>query len=129
MSLDANQIVELFERDVGARKRLAELMVTEPDVRLAIINAILRDVATKRDVEKLEASTKEAIERLRQELKEEIGKLRQDVDGLKVKMNDLDVRIGRVESSLSLLVKVFFAINAPILLGMIGLLLKYLLFP
>jgi hypothetical protein len=35
------------------RKRLAELTVTDSDARLAVINAVLADVATKSDLEKL----------------------------------------------------------------------------
>ena len=88
MGVTADQIVELFEADERARKRLAELLVTEPDVRLAIINAVLRDVATKRD-----------LEEVRKELKEEISKLSD-------KVSDLVNRVGKVESQLSLLVKV-----------------------
>jgi hypothetical protein len=42
-SLTADQIVDLFERDLRARKRLAELIVMEPDIRLAIINTVLRE--------------------------------------------------------------------------------------
>jgi hypothetical protein len=38
-----------MEKDPKIRKRLAELMVTDSDVRLAIINAVLADVATKSD--------------------------------------------------------------------------------
>ena len=37
----------MFEEDVAARKKLAELLVGEPNARPAIINAVLRDVATK----------------------------------------------------------------------------------
>jgi len=36
-----------------ARKRLAELLVSEPDIRLAIINPVLRDVATNGDIKKI----------------------------------------------------------------------------
>jgi len=32
---------------------LQKLLVSEPDVRLAIINAVLRDVATKSDIERI----------------------------------------------------------------------------
>ncbi len=57
-SLTADQIVDLFERDLRARKRLAELIVMEPDIRLAIINAVLREVATKDDIKALENNIK-----------------------------------------------------------------------
>lgn len=53
MALTADFVVGLFEKDVRARKRMAELLASEPDVKLAMINAILRDVATKQDVENL----------------------------------------------------------------------------
>ena len=60
--MSAERIVELFEKDVGSRKRLAELLVAEPDVRLAIINALIRDVATKEDMERLKAELKSYID-------------------------------------------------------------------
>jgi hypothetical protein len=133
--LSAERIVELFEKDVGSRKRLAELLVAEPDVRLAIINALIRDVATKEDIEKLRAATKEDIENLRKATKEDIGKLearinsleavtREDIGRLEARINSLDVRISRLEGQMSLFVKLFIAFNLPILLGIIGMLLK-----
>ena len=36
-SITADDVVKLFEEDAKARKRLAELLVSEPDVRLTII--------------------------------------------------------------------------------------------
>jgi len=133
--LSAERIVELFEKDVSSRKRLAELLVVEPDVRLAIINALIRDVATKEDIEKLRAATKEDIENLRKATKEDIGKLearinsleavtREDIGRLEARINSLDVRISRLEGQMSLFVKLFIAFNLPILLGIIGMLLK-----
>lgn len=53
ISLTAEYIAKLFEEDVRSRKRLAELLMSEPDIRLAIINAVLRDVATKDYLERL----------------------------------------------------------------------------
>ena len=61
----AEKLIEELEKDPKIRKRLAELMVTDSDVRLAIINAVLADVATKSDLEKLE-------ERLRNDFRNEI---------------------------------------------------------
>jgi hypothetical protein len=47
----AQKLVEELEADERARKRLAKILVpeavSEPELRLAIINAVLRDVATK----------------------------------------------------------------------------------
>ena len=76
-------------------------MVTEPDVRLTIINAVLRDVITKED-----------LERVREELKGEIKDVRKELSKLSDKVSDLASRIRKVESQLSLLIKVVFAVNA-----------------
>jgi hypothetical protein len=122
--LSAERIVELFEKDVSSRKRLAELLVVEPDVRLAIINAIIRDVATKEDIEKLRAATKEDIENLRKATKEDIGRLEARINSLDVRIDGLEARISRLEGQMSLFVKLFIAFNLPILLGIIGMLLK-----
>lgn len=40
-------IVKLFEEDVFTRKRFVKLLVGEQDIRLAIINAMLRDIAQR----------------------------------------------------------------------------------
>jgi len=73
MGITADDIVKLFEEDVKARKRMAELLVTEPDVRLAIINAVLRDVATKQDIKDI--ATKQDIMELRKTLESKIERL------------------------------------------------------
>jgi len=52
--ITADIIVKLFEENPDAVKRFAELLIIEPDIRLALINAIIRDIATKEDLEKLE---------------------------------------------------------------------------
>lgn len=52
-SLTAINIVRMFEEDVATRERLAEPLVGEPNIRLATINAVLREVVTKSDLEKL----------------------------------------------------------------------------
>ena len=129
--LSAERIVELFEKDVSSRKRFAELLIVEPDIRLAIINAIIRDVATKEDIEKLRAATKEDIENLRKATKEDIGRLEARINSLETRINGLEARIGgleagisRLEGQMSLFVKLFVAFNLPILLGIVGMLLK-----
>jgi len=68
VELTAEAIVELFRADARARKELAELLVSEPDVRLAIINAVLRDVATKSDIEQLRTEFRREIDMLAREI-------------------------------------------------------------
>jgi len=98
MSITADDIVKLFEEDVKARKRMAELLVVEPDIRLAIINAMLRDVATKHDIKDM--ATKQDIAELRRELMElrkaleakierEINRLEREIDGLEKEIDRL----------------------------------------
>jgi len=117
VAITAEAIVELFERDVRARKRLAELLVSEPDVRLAIINAVLRDVATKSDIERIrgEYATKEDVNILRSEIekirvdlvdvRERLSKLEGIVSQLIERMNDFDKRIDALDKRIDSLDK------------------------
>jgi len=85
VELTAEAIVELFRGDVRARKELAELLISEPDIRLAIINAVLRDVATKSDIERLRESLENRFEQHRSATKSDIEALRKTVkDDIKV---------------------------------------------
>jgi ABC-type phosphate transport system auxiliary subunit len=68
VELTAEVIVELFRGDVRARKELAELLISEPDIRLAIINAVLRDVATKSDIEALRSEFRRELDSVRREI-------------------------------------------------------------
>ncbi len=117
MSITAEDIVRLFEEDARARRRLAELLVSEPDVRLAIINAVLRDVATKQDLERLR-------EELRREFQLELGRLEERLARLEERVGRLEERVARVEGQLGLLVKLFVAFNVPVLVGIIAILLR-----
>ena len=62
-SLTAMDVVKFFEENVAARKRLAGLLVGEHDVRLAIIGAVLKEVATKSDIDKLGSGFRGEISR------------------------------------------------------------------
>jgi hypothetical protein len=64
----AEKVIEEFEKDIRLRKKFAELFITEPDVRLVLINAVIAEVATKRD-----------INELRNEFRNEINQLRNDI--------------------------------------------------
>ena len=118
-------IVKLFEEDAAARKRLAELLVGEPDVRLAIINAVLRDVATKNDIEKLRGELRGEIDRLRGE----IDRLREEISKLEEHIDRLEDRVSRLEERVDMMFKFMLAFNTPILVAVIGILLKMVLTP
>ncbi|MEM2793900.1 MAG: hypothetical protein QW511_04510, partial [Candidatus Methanomethylicia archaeon] len=47
------EVIDAVERTPDVRRRLASALVIDSDVRLAIINAVVRDVATKSDIEAL----------------------------------------------------------------------------
>jgi DNA repair exonuclease SbcCD ATPase subunit len=135
----AEKLIEELEKDPKIRRRLAELMVTDSDVRLAIINAVLADVATKSDLEKLEAATKRELENLRVEMKAEMEKLEERlrsemgkleerlerrISALESRVNSIEERLARLEGQMSLFVKLFIAFNLPILIAVIGILLR-----
>jgi chromosome segregation ATPase len=86
----AEKLIEELEKNPKIRKRLAELMVTDSDVRLAIINAVLADVATKSDLEKLEAATKSELEKVEGRLRTEMENLRAE---MKFEMEKLEERL------------------------------------
>jgi len=48
-----DEVIDAVERNPTVRRRLASALVIDSDVRLAIINAVIRDVATKSDIEAL----------------------------------------------------------------------------
>jgi chromosome segregation ATPase len=142
----AEKLIEELKKDPKIRRRLAELMVTDSDVRLAIINAVLADVATKGDLEKLEAATKSDLENLRAELvkteeklrtemenlraeiKTEMGKLEERLErrisALESRVNSIEERLARLEGQMNLFVKLFIAFNLLTLIAVIGILLK-----
>jgi len=65
MSFSAGEIVRLLKSDRDALRELAVAVASESEIRLAVINAVLADVATKHDI---------------QNLREEINQLRRDVN-------------------------------------------------
>ncbi len=121
MGLTAREVVDLFEKDESARKRLAELLVSEPDVRLAIINAVLRDVATKSDIQELRKELKGDIQDLRKEMialnaatKSDIQELRKEISDLRKEMNS------NFRWTIGVIITVWGATVIPILLKLVG---------
>ncbi len=87
------EFLDELEKDDKARKRLAEIIVTDYDVRIALINAVLRDVATKQDIVELRNDVKEEVTRLEREFKNYVDK---SVDDLNTRLDDVNKRIDDV---------------------------------
>ena len=111
------KLIKELEADEGARKRLARLLVvdvvSEPEARLAIVNAILREVATKSDLDTLRKEFKDDIEVLRKEFRDEIRRLDS-------RISSLEQRVARLEGSISLFIKLFIGFNLPLLVSVIA---------
>jgi hypothetical protein len=80
MSLSAGEIVRLLKSDKDALRELAVAVASEPELRLAVINAVIADVATKQDLQQLRQELKGEIAQLRQELRGEIAQLRREMN-------------------------------------------------
>jgi chromosome segregation ATPase len=115
----AEKLVEELEADEKVRKRLAKLLlpevVSEPDARLAIINAVLRDVATKEDVArvmeeigKVRVETREEIEKVRVATKEDFGRLEERIEILRkeiyTQITEFRERVSKLEGAFTQLV-------------------------
>jgi len=85
---------------------IAERIALKPSLRQIVLSAILREVATKDDIENLRS---------------EIANLKKYIDD---GISSVEQRTARIEGQLSLFIKVFIAFNVPILIGIIGILLK-----
>jgi predicted nucleic acid-binding Zn-ribbon protein len=133
--LTADQIVDLFERDLRARKRLAELIVMEPDIRLAIINAVLREVATKDDIKALESYIK-VLEGRIQELSNMVSEMRgaykelsKRIDDLDKRIDSLDKRIDSLDKRIDFATKVTFLLTGSVLAALIAEIISRILLP
>jgi predicted ribosome quality control (RQC) complex YloA/Tae2 family protein len=87
MSLSAGEIVRLLKSDRDALRELAVAVASEPELRLAVINAVLADVATKQDIQQLRQELKGEIAQLRQHVDSAISQLRQEIAQLRRDMN------------------------------------------
>jgi predicted ribosome quality control (RQC) complex YloA/Tae2 family protein len=87
MSLSAGEIVRLLKSDRDALRELAVAVASESELRLAVINAVLADVATKQDIQQLRQELRGEIAQLRQHVDSEISQLRQEIAQLRREMN------------------------------------------
>ena len=116
MGITAEEIVELFEKDVRSRKRLAELLISEPDIRLTIITAVLRDVATKEDTAKIEKRIDRIDERMNR-IEEKMDKMEERMSRIEEKIAGLESRISGVERELDKIFKLMIVTILGILIS------------
>ena len=95
----AEKVVEELEADLRLRKKLAELLITEPDIRLTFINAVIADVAKKEDI---------------RELRNEINQLRGEINQLRSEMSS------NFRWTIGIILTIWGATVIPILLRLIG---------
>jgi len=123
-AVTAEDIVKLFEEDVRARRRLAELLVSEPDVRLALANAILREVATKDDLrelrEELKAYIDAKVEGLEKLFNARINGVDKRIDSLEQRVGDLAALVRA--SLIAITVTLASTILTPLILKLLGVL-------
>jgi predicted nucleic acid-binding Zn-ribbon protein len=131
-SLTADQIVDLFERDLRARKRLAELIVMEPDIRLAIINAVLREVATRDDIKALENDIKALGDATRKDIKELEGRIQElsnMVSGMRGAYKELSKKIDDLDKRIDFAAKVTLLLTGSVLAALIAEIISRVLLP
>ena len=123
-AVTAEDIVKLFEEDVRARRRLAELLVSEPDVRLALANAILREVATKDDLrelrEELKAYIDAKVEGLEKLFNARISGVDKRIDSLEQRVGDLAALVRA--SLIAITVTLASTVLTPLILRLLGVL-------
>jgi hypothetical protein len=101
--LTGEEIVKRIVSDRGALKDLIYRIVSDPEMRVAVISAVLSEVATKQDVRdlrqemnQLRAEMDARFDGLRREMdarfnevRREMNQLRTEIDGLRREINDL----------------------------------------
>ena len=104
--LTGEEIVKRIVSDKGALKDLIYHIVSDPDMRVAVISAVLSEVATKQDVRDVRQEMNQLrtdMSQLRQEMNQlraemdarfnevrrEMNQLRTEIDGLRREINDL----------------------------------------
>jgi ribosomal protein L29 len=113
----AERVLEEIGADRRLRMRLAELIVSEPEVRLFMLNSILPDVARKEDVKELRneiAQLRGEIAQLRGEINQEIAQLRGEIAQLRREM------YSNFKWTIGIILTIWGATVIPILLKLVG---------
>jgi chromosome segregation ATPase len=149
----AEKLLEELKSDEKLREEflafVAEGVARDRRARLVMLQGLIREVATKSDVEsaknelraEIEALRKEfradvdalrkefraEIETLRSEVREEVKRLEARIESLEARISSFEQRVARLEGSISLFIKLFIAFNLPLLVSVIAALVALLL--
>ena len=128
----AGKLIEELEEDEALRRRLLKVIAPElpkePDVALMLANALLGRVATKDDLASLKEDLEKEITSVKNDLEKKITSLEEEMSSLKkemwMEMTALSERMAKIEGQMSLFTKISIAFNLPILIAVLGILLK-----
>jgi chromosome segregation ATPase len=127
----AEKLLEELKSDERVREEflsfIAEGVAKDRRARLVLLQGLLREAATKSDVEKAKTELKAEIDKTRNELREEIKRLDLRIDGLEARISSLEQRVARLEGSINLFIKLFIAFNLPLLVSVIAALVTLIL--
>jgi len=152
MSL-AEKILEELRSNEKVREEflafVAEGVARDRKARLVMLQGLIREAATKSDVESAKNEIRAEIDKVRTELKAEIDALRKEfkadvealrkefrgeierletrIESLEMRISSLEQRVARLEGSMSLFIKLFIAFNLPLLISVIAALVTLLL--
>jgi chromosome segregation ATPase len=97
--LTGEEIVKRIVSDKGALKDLIYHIVSDPEMRVAVISAVLSEVATKQDVRDLRQEMnqlrtemnqlRQEMNQLRAEMDARFGEVRREINDLRREINDL----------------------------------------
>jgi polyhydroxyalkanoate synthesis regulator phasin len=120
----AEKLLEELKSDERVREEflafVAEGVARDRRARLVMLQGLLREVATKSDVESTRNELRAEIEALRSEFREEVR-------SLEARISSLEQRVARLEGSINLFIKLFIAFNLPLLVSVIAALVALLL--
>jgi len=149
----AEKLLEELKSDEKLREEflafVAEGVARNRRARLVMLQGLMKEVATKSDVEstknelraEIEALRKEfradvdalrkefraEIEALRSEVREEFRRLEARIESLEARISSFEQRVARLEGSVNLFIKLFIAFNLPLLVSVIAALVALLL--
>jgi chromosome segregation ATPase len=117
--LTAEEIVKLIVNDEGALKDLIYHIVTNSDMRMAVISAVQAEMATKQDIRDFRQELKQEMNQLGNGMDNQIAEVRRDIDDLRAQISELRRSLDEWKRD----VLKFFRWAIPIILAILGVIL------